>query len=55
MLINFAILSPDGFIASLLHLGTLFPNLAEASTISELAMTIGNDKIKASRMAETCI
>jgi len=33
VLINFAILSPDGFIASLLHLGTLFPNLAEAQKI----------------------
>ena len=33
VLINFAILSPDGFIASLLHLGTLFPNLAEAQNI----------------------
>lgn len=33
VLINFAILSPDGFIASILHLGTLFPNLAEAQKI----------------------
>ncbi|WP_300005841.1 PTS sugar transporter subunit IIC [uncultured Cedecea sp.] len=33
VLINFAILSPDGFIASLLHLGTIFPNLAEAQNI----------------------
>lgn len=33
VLINFAILSPDGFIASLLHLGTIFPNLAEAQNV----------------------
>jgi len=33
VLINFAVLSPDGFIASLLHLGTIFPNLAEAQNI----------------------
>ncbi len=33
ILINFAILSPDGFIASLLHLGALFPNLADAQQI----------------------
>ncbi|CAK9884886.1 MAG: PTS system N,N'-diacetylchitobiose-specific EIIC component [Candidatus Erwinia impunctatus] len=32
-LINFAILSPDGFIASLLHLGSLFPNLADAQEV----------------------
>ncbi|MES4611857.1 MAG: PTS sugar transporter subunit IIC [Ewingella sp.] len=33
VLINFAILSPEGFIASILHLGTIFPNLAEAQNI----------------------
>ncbi len=33
VLINFAILTPDGFIASLLHLGTIFPNLAEAKNV----------------------
>lgn len=33
ILINFAILSPDGFIASILHLGTIFPHLAEAQQI----------------------
>lgn len=33
ILINFAILSPDGFIASILHLQTLFPNLADAQEI----------------------
>ncbi len=33
ILINFAILSPDGFIASILHLGSIFPNLAEAQQI----------------------
>ena len=29
ILINFAILSPDGFIAGLLHLNSIFPNLPE--------------------------
>lgn len=29
VLINYALLSPDGFIAKLLHLGTLIPNLAD--------------------------
>lgn len=29
VLINYAVLSPDGFIASLLHLGTLIPNLTD--------------------------
>ncbi len=33
ILINFAILSPDGFIASILHLGSIFPHLAEAQQI----------------------
>lgn len=33
ILINFAILSPDGFIASLLHLQALFPNLVEAQRV----------------------
>lgn len=33
ILINFAILSPDGFIASILHLGAIFPHLAEAQQI----------------------
>ena len=33
ILINFAILSPDGFIASILHLGTISPNLADAQQI----------------------
>ncbi len=33
ILINFAILSPDGFIASLLHLNSLFPNLEKAQAI----------------------
>ncbi|XNM51551.1 hypothetical protein ACLK2D_07900 [Escherichia coli] len=30
ILINFAILSPDGFIAGLLHLNSIFPNLEKA-------------------------
>lgn len=29
VLINYAILSPDGFIAKLLHLGAIFPHLAD--------------------------
>lgn len=33
VLINYAVLSPDGFIAKLLHLGTLFPNLADCQQI----------------------
>lgn len=33
VLINFAILSPDGFIARLLYLPSLFPNLADAQEI----------------------
>ncbi len=33
ILINFAILSPDGFIASLLHRNSLFPNLEKAQAI----------------------
>lgn len=33
ILINFAILSPDGFIAKILSLNTLFPQLAEAQQI----------------------
>lgn len=33
ILINFAILSPDGFIASVLHLGDFFPHLADAQQI----------------------
>lgn len=32
-LINYAILSPDGFIAKLLHLGTLIPNLSDYQAI----------------------
>ncbi|TWP80130.1 PTS sugar transporter subunit IIC, partial [Escherichia coli] len=32
-LINFAILSPDGFIAGLLHLNSIFPNLEKAQAI----------------------
>jgi len=28
-LVNFAVLSPDGFIAKILHLGSLIPNLAD--------------------------
>ncbi|MDO5407434.1 MAG: PTS transporter subunit EIIC [Eubacteriales bacterium] len=33
VLINYALLSPDGFIAKLLHLGTLIPNLADYQQI----------------------
>lgn len=33
ILINFAILSPDGFIAGLLHLNSVFPNLEKAQAI----------------------
>lgn len=33
VLINFAILSPDGFVATLLHLKALFPNLEKAQAI----------------------
>lgn len=33
ILINFAILSPDGFIAGLLHLNSIFPNLEKAQAI----------------------
>lgn len=33
VLINYAILSPDGFIAKLLHLGTLIPNLTDYQAI----------------------
>lgn len=33
VLINYAILSPDGFIAKLLHLGSLIPNLADYQQI----------------------
>lgn len=33
ILINFAILSPDGFIAGLLHLNRVFPNLEKAQAI----------------------
>lgn len=33
VLINFALLSPDGFIAKILHLGTLIPNLADYQQI----------------------
>ncbi|WP_312951082.1 PTS sugar transporter subunit IIC [Superficieibacter sp.] len=33
VLINFAILSPDGFVASLLHLKAIFPNLEKAQAI----------------------
>ncbi|MCA8679501.1 PTS transporter subunit EIIC, partial [Escherichia coli] len=33
ILINFAILSPDGFIAGLLHLNSIFPNLEKAQSI----------------------
>lgn len=32
-LINYAILSPDGFIAKILHLGDLIPNLADFQAI----------------------
>lgn len=32
-LINFAVLSPDGFIAKILFLGKIFPNLADAQSI----------------------
>ncbi len=35
ILINFAILSPDGFIAGLLHLNSIFPNLEKAQAIFE--------------------
>jgi len=37
-LINFAILSPDGFIAKILFLGKLFPNLASAQALFEPVM-----------------
>lgn len=33
LLINFAVLSPDGFIAKILFLGKIFPNLADAQAI----------------------
>ena len=33
VLINYALLSPDGFVAKLLHLGTLIPNLADYQQI----------------------
>lgn len=32
-LINFAVLSPDGFIAKILFLGKIFPNLADAQAV----------------------
>ncbi len=32
ILINFAILSPDGFIAGLLHLNSIFPNLEKSTS-----------------------
>ncbi|MCI8606744.1 MAG: PTS sugar transporter subunit IIC, partial [Hungatella sp.] len=32
-LVNFAVLSPDGFIAKILHLGSLIPNLADYQKI----------------------
>jgi len=32
-LLNFAVLSPDGFIAKILHLGTLIPNLADYQAV----------------------
>ena len=32
-LVNFAVLSPDGFIAKILHLGSLIPNLADYQQI----------------------
>lgn len=34
ILINFAILSPDGFIASILHLGTILPTSRRRSRFS---------------------
>ena len=33
VLLNNVFLSPDGFVAKILHLGDLFPNLAEAQAI----------------------
>lgn len=33
VLINFAVLSPDGFIAKILHLGDIFPHLADAQQV----------------------
>ena len=33
VLINYAVLSPDGFVAKILHLGTLIPNLADYQQI----------------------
>lgn len=33
VLINFAILAPDGFIAKILHLGDIFPNLSAAQAV----------------------
>lgn len=33
ILINFAILSPDGFIAKMLFLGKIFPNIASAQAV----------------------
>lgn len=33
ILLNYAVLSPDGFIAKILHLGTLIPNLADYQNV----------------------
>lgn len=43
LLLNFAVLSPDGFIASLLNLESIFPNLAEAQNIFSPVVRGTND------------
>src|SRR5690606_10341951 len=43
LLLNFAVLSPDGFIASLLNLDSIFPNLAEAQNIFSPVVRGTND------------
>lgn len=43
VLLNFVILSPDGFIASLLHLGDIFPNLSSAQAIFSPVLRGSND------------
>ena len=41
-LVNFAVLSPDGFIAKLLHLGALIPNLADYQKIFKYFLSPGS-------------
>lgn len=43
VLLNFVVLSPDGFIASLLHLGDIFPNLSSAQAIFSPVLRGSND------------